>query len=223
MNFITKDIYHSGGLSTEEVFSSRERLWSDSWEGFKRRPVCGWGFGAIADITTDWSVGPTSFEVVRDVTNDFLFTLEGSGLVGFLAYLGLIFSVLRQSPTRQQISRFRESRRIGIRTKHILLSAYHSILKKSPMPRQAFISDRATENGIGSESMPLPLDHGQAIMYILSVSLIALFLFDGSAFSAGSVISAIFWMSTGMAALLHSEARTNGKRVIGNELKLPAI
>jgi hypothetical protein len=60
-------------------------------------------------------------------------------------------------------------------------------------------------------------------MYILSISFLALFMFDCGAFSAGSIISAIFWMSAGIAALLHSEARTNGKRVIGNELKLPAI
>jgi hypothetical protein len=60
-------------------------------------------------------------------------------------------------------------------------------------------------------------------MYILSVSLIVLFLFDCSAFSAGSIISAIFWMSAGAAGLLHSDAVRNGNRIIGNEVKQPAI
>jgi O-antigen ligase len=223
MNFITKDMYSSEGLSAKTVFSTRERLWSDAWEGFKRRPLLGWGFGAIADIPTDWSISPTSADLIRDVTNDMLFTLEGSGLVGFLAYLGLMISILRQSPTRQQISRLWRSRRIGMRAKRLLLSAYHSILKKSYTLGQELIFQKGTENGIDSESIQLPLDHGHAIMYILSVSLIVLFLFDCSAFSAGSIISAIFWMSGGAAGLLHSDAVRNGNRIIGNEVKQPAI
>jgi O-antigen ligase len=209
MNFITKDIYHSEGLSTEKIFSTRERLWYDAWDGFKRRPILGWGFGAIADITTDWSIRPTSMDVLRDVTSDFFFTLEGSGLVGFVAYLGLIFSILRQSPTRQQISRLRKSRRIGLRTKHMLLSAYYSILTKSPVPGREVISQNKIGNETSLESIALPEDHRHAIFYILSVSQLVLFLFDCSAFSAGSIISAIFWMSTGAAGLLHSEAVKN--------------
>jgi len=43
-------------------------------------------------------------------------------------------------------------------------------------------------------------------MYILCVSLLALFCFDGSSFSAGSFISAIFWMSAGMASLMRKGA-----------------
>jgi O-antigen ligase len=206
MNFVTKNVYSSEGLSTKTVFSTRERLWSDAWEGFKRRPLLGWGFGAIADMPTDWSIRPTSLDVIRDVTNDILFTLEGSGLVGFAAYLGLMLFILRQSPTRQQISRLRKSRRIGIRSKQMLLSAYYTILKKSYTLRQEPIFQKSTENGIDSVSIQLPLDHSHTIMYILSVSLIALFLFDCSAFSAGSIISAIFWLSAGTAALFHSEA-----------------
>jgi O-antigen ligase len=223
MNFITKDVYSSEGFSKKTVFSTRERLWSDAWEGFKRRPLLGWGFGAIADMPTDWSISPTSVDVIRDVTNDILFTLEGSGLVGFAAYLGLIISILRQSPTGQQISRLRKSRRIGMRAKQMLLSACYSILKKSYTLRQELIFQKGTENGIDSESIQLPLDHSHTIMYILSVSLIALFLFDCSAFSAGSIISAIFWMSAGTAGLLHSDAVRNGNRIIGNEVKQPAI
>jgi O-antigen ligase len=209
MKFVVKDMYQSEGLSTEKIFSTRERLWTDAWEGFKRRPLLGWGFGAIADITTEWSISATSLGVTRDATNDILFTLEGSGLVGFLAYFGLMISILRQSPTRQQMSRLWRNRRIGIRAKRLLLSAYHSILEKSYTPGQNLKFQRNAENGISSESIQLPVDHAHAIMYILSVSLIVLFLFDGSAFSAGSIISAIFWMSAGTAALLHSEAVKN--------------
>jgi O-antigen ligase len=215
MTFVVKDMYQSEGLSTEKIFSTRERLWTDAWEGFKRRPLLGWGFGAIADITTEWSISATSLGVTRDATNDILFTLEGSGLVGFLAYFGLMISILRQSPIRQQMSRLWRSRRIGIRAKRLLLSACHSILEKSYTPGQNLKFQRNAENGISSESIQLPVDHAHAIMYILSVSLIVLFLFDGSAFSAGSIISAIFWMSAGTVSLLHSEAVKNGNRIIG--------
>jgi O-antigen ligase len=213
MNFITKNVYSREGFSTKTVFSTRERLWSDAWEGFKQRPILGWGFGGIADIPTDWSISPTSIGLIRDVTNDFLFTLEGSGLVGFAAYLGLILSIVRQSPTREQLSRLRKGKRIGMRTKQMLLSAYYSILKKSYPASQERIFQKGPESGIDSESKPSPLDHSHAIMYILSVSLVALFLFDCSAFSAGSIISAIFWLSAGTAGLLHSDAVRNGNRI----------
>jgi hypothetical protein len=46
-------------------------------------------------------------------------------------------------------------------------------------------------------------------MYTLSVSLFVLFFFDGSAFSAGSLISAIFWISAGVASLIRKEAIAN--------------
>jgi O-antigen ligase len=223
MNFITKNMYKTEGFSGKTVFSTRERLWYDAWEGFKRRPLLGWGFGAIADMPTDWSISPTSIDLIRDITNDMLFTLEGSGLMGFAAYLGLILSILRQSPTGQQISRLRKSRRIGMRAKQMLLSACYSILKKSYTLRQESIFRKSTENGIDSESIQLPLDHSHAIMYILSVSLIVLFLLDGTAFSAGSVLSAMFWISAGTAGLLHSDAVKNGNRIIGNEVRQPAI
>ena len=48
--------------------------------------------------------------------------------------------------------------------------------------------------------------HQQAIFYILSISLFALFQTDGSAFSAGSLISAIFWICAGAAGALRAEA-----------------
>jgi hypothetical protein len=153
--------------------------------------------------------------MIRDVTNDMLLTLEGSGLVGFSAYLGLIIALIKQWPTREQIWRLRNSQRIGIRTKRRLLSACYSILKK-PIPRQEIISERGTEYEVGLESLQLPGDHEHVIMYILSVSGLFLFLSDCSAFSGGSIISAIFWMSAGSAGLLHSRGLVSRKGMIGN-------
>lgn len=215
MGFIIKDSSHAEGPTMKKLFSTRERLWTDAWEGFKRRPILGWGFGANADITSDWSISLTARDTIRDVTNDALFILEGSGLVGFLGYLGLMIAVIKQCPTREQMWRLRNSRKIGIRTRRRLFSAYHSILKR-PMPEQEIISERRTECEVGLESLQLPGDDDHAIMYILSISGLFLFLSDYSAFSAGSIISAIFWMSAGTAGLLHSRGLVSRKGIIGN-------
>jgi hypothetical protein len=106
----------------------------------------------------------TSIGLVRDVTNDILFTMEGSGLVGLFAYLTLIFSLLIQRPMRSQVL----------------------ILRKKM--REELYSPEMWE-----------ACHTQAAGYILMVSLSALFLFDCSAFSAGSILSAVFWMNAGIA------------------------
>jgi len=155
------------GLLPSSMFATRERLWSEAWEGFMRRPFLGWGFGANADIQKEWSIGPTGAGLTRDITNDFLFILEGSGLIGFLAYLGLLFFILKQSPPRQQIFMLRQGFRKGIVDEVTVSRAYV---------------------------------HSQ--FYILSISLLVLFFFDGSAFSAGSLISAIFWVSAAAASLM---------------------
>jgi len=162
------------GLLPSYMFATRERLWSEAWEGFMRRPFLGWGFGANADIAREWFISPTGAGMTRDITNDLLFVLEGSGLIGFLAYLGLIFFILKQFPSRQQILRLRQEFRKGIRDEMTLSRAYV---------------------------------HSQ--FYILSVSLFALFFFDGSAFSAGSLISAIFWISAGAANLTRMKTIKN--------------
>jgi len=155
------------GLLPSSMFATRERLWSEGWEGFTRRPFLGWGFGANADIARAWSIRPTGMGMTRDITNDLLFILEGSGLIGFLAYLGLIFFILLQFPSRQQTFMLRQGFRKGM-----------------------------------LDEVTLSRSYVHAQFYMLSVSLFVLFLFDGSAFSAGSLISAIFWISAGAASLM---------------------
>ena len=106
---IKGDIFKKGP-SFETVVETRTGLWSEAWEGFKQKPLLGWGFGANKDIAQEWSIRPTSAGLVRDVTNDFLLTLEGSGLIGFLSYLALMFSIFKQSLSRRQIARIRWDR-----------------------------------------------------------------------------------------------------------------
>jgi hypothetical protein len=55
------------------------------------------------------------------------------------------------------------------------------------------------------EDVTLSRAYVHSQMYILSASLFVLFFFDGSAFSAGSLISAIFWISAGAASLTGME------------------
>jgi hypothetical protein len=166
----------------------------------------GWGFGANSDIPDKWSIKPTGSGLTRDITNDMLFILEGSGLVGFLAYVGLIFSILRQSPTGQELL-FIRSR---LRKKKDLFSTSADAEVSSSKNLSGLWRDggRPGKGAVGNTLDELTLSNAYVYlqMYILSVSLFVLFLFDGSAFSAGSIISAIFWISAGAADLTRMEA-----------------
>jgi hypothetical protein len=201
--------YSRLGLLPEGVFATRERLWHESWDGFMQRPFFGWGFGANANIPKEWSVAPFGVAVARDITNDPLFILEGCGLVGFVGYLLLILSVLKQSPRRQEFlmlrNRFRRETRLTLKG----LTTYPMILKKSPTSSQYPNEIQKHENDEIFDRLTLSRAYVHAQMYTLSVSLFVLFFFDGSAFSAGSLISAIFWISAGVASLIRKEAIAN--------------
>jgi O-antigen ligase len=181
---VTKGNFYKQGPTFEKIIETRIFLWSESWEGFKKKPFLGWGFGANENAQSEWSIRPTSGGMVRDITNDSLFTLEGSGIIGFLAYIGLIISILKQSLTKQQVIRIR----------------------KNPKKRLP-IGETPIENH------SLARDHQQAIFYIISISLFALFQTDGSAFSAGSLISAIFWICASAAGALRAEAVATERRM----------
>jgi len=84
---------------------SRAPVWSAAYEGFKKRPVLGWGFGADSSMSRQWEVKLTALGTIeRDAVNDFLFMMEGSGLVGLGSYLLLIYIVLKQRPSEFQRS-----------------------------------------------------------------------------------------------------------------------
>lgn len=206
------ETYFKTGLLPVSLFPTRERLWSEAWEGFMRRPILGWGFGANSDIPDKWSIKPTAVGMTRDITNDMLFILEGSGLVGFLAYLALIFSILRQSPTRQELLLIRSSlrRRKGLFS--IPADAEAPVSKNLPglWPDDGRPGKGGAGNTLDELTVSKAYVHLQ--MYILSVSLFVLFLLDGSAFSAGSLISAIFWVSAGAANLTRTEV-VAGERI----------
>lgn len=193
------------GLFSDTLFVTRERLWSEAWEGFTRRPLLGWGFGANADIPKEWSVRPTGIGLTRDITNDILFILEGSGLVGFLAYLGLMFSILRQSPTHQQLLLIRSSFRRGMLLAPTPANAQESISRNSSALWRGTDRPGKAAAANGQDDLTLSRAYAHSQTYILSVSLFVLFLLDGSAFSAGSLISAIFWISAGAASLARAK------------------
>jgi O-antigen ligase len=192
---IVKGDIFKKGPSFETVVETRTGLWAEAWEGFKQKPLLGWGFGANKDIEQEWSIHPTSAGLVRDVTNDLLLTLEGSGLIGGLAYLALMISIFKQSLTRRQVNRIRRNRdeRLPIREKHGPWADRKE--KEAGRERKNLESIQEAKR-----------DHQHAIFYILSISLFALFQTDGSAFSAGSLISAIFWVCAGTAGALRAEA-----------------
>jgi O-antigen ligase len=97
--FIGKSQDMSTVLS-ERMTISRESVWKAAWDGFKKRPIFGWGFGADSGITRKRNFGLTALGMVeRDPVNDFLFMLEGCGIIGFGAYFLLIYIALKQMPT----------------------------------------------------------------------------------------------------------------------------
>lgn len=71
---------------------SREAVFEQQIEGFRERPLVGWGFGVDSD--TDLSLWQGEFQSTgftgRDPVNDTLYTLETGGVVGFLAYAALV-------------------------------------------------------------------------------------------------------------------------------------
>jgi O-antigen ligase len=82
---------------TSSLTISRLPTWSASWEGFKERPILGWGFGVDSD--TDLSNWHGQFTAVgftgRDALNDLTFTLETGGIVGCIAYFFMLTIALR--------------------------------------------------------------------------------------------------------------------------------
>jgi O-antigen ligase len=97
--FIGKSQDTSTVLS-KEFTKSRENVWKASWGGFKQRPIFGWGFGADSGMSRKWKISLTALGMVeRDPVNDFLFMLEGCGIIGFGAYFLLIYIGLKQMPT----------------------------------------------------------------------------------------------------------------------------
>ena len=82
---------------------SRVPVWTAAYEGFKKRPLLGWGFGADSTVSKSWKIRLTSLGTVeRDPVNDFLFMMEGCGVIGIGSYLFLIGLVLKQRPSRSQ-------------------------------------------------------------------------------------------------------------------------
>jgi hypothetical protein len=184
-----------------------------------QRPFFGWGFGANANVPKEWAVGPTGTTLSRDITNDFLFILEGCGLIGFLGYLLLILAILKQSPTPQEFLLLRERFRRASRFRPVISTSENAILKSQTTLARGFNGRKSNGNQMIPNDLILSRVYVHAQMYILSVSLFVLFLFDGSAFSAGSLISAIFWISAGAANLGRREAvaneRTNPNEIYG--------
>jgi O-antigen ligase len=112
---------------SEWMFRTRASIWTAAWEGFKKRPVFGWGFGADDQISKAWEPKFTALGFVsRDSVNDTLIALESTGIVGLMAYIMLLFLAIKQIPTRQE--RFLIRRMHGPPFSQIRrdLSAYHN-------------------------------------------------------------------------------------------------
>jgi O-antigen ligase len=91
--------------STLNPMRSRLPVWTAAYDGFKQRPLLGWGFGAASNVLKRSEFTLTSLGIVeRDAVNDILFMLEGCGLIGIGAYSLLLYIIFKQSPSKSQRS-----------------------------------------------------------------------------------------------------------------------
>jgi len=112
---------------SEQMFKTRAEVWSAAWEGFKKRPVFGWGFGADDKISRYWEPRLTSIGVItRDSVNDTLIALESTGVTGLIAYLLLVLLAIKQVPTRQERFLLRKLHAPPSLLREADFSAYHN-------------------------------------------------------------------------------------------------
>jgi O-antigen ligase len=187
-----------GGLLPSAIFLTRETLWSRAWDGFLKSPAYGWGFGLNEDSPKTWVFGATAIGIIRDTTNDILFILEGCGLIGLLGYLFLIYTIIRQAPSRAQMHKLRHPARFRIIRTSWLAEPTGSPKSSSSGSLRGLPGPEAK----GKQREEAPGLHSQIILYVLSICLWVLFMVDGTAFSPGSLISVLFWMATVGAAAL---------------------
>lgn len=182
------------------IFQSRESLWSEAWRGFTESPLVGWGFGLNMDSPKTWVIGYTAIGMTRDITNDPLFILEGCGLIGLMGYISFVLMIWKQSPSRAQVTRI-----------HLGLLQNKDRIPRGRAPRRSSHLGASKVPASQTPSISPPegasagadsRDHAHAIFYVLSMSLWMLFMFDGTAFSAGSLISVLFWISAGICGSL---------------------
>ena len=111
---------------SEQIFKTRASVWTAAWEGFKKRPLFGWGFGADDGIAKEWQPKLTAIGIVsRDSVNDALIVLESTGVVGLMAYILLLFLAIKQIPTRQERFLIRKMHGPPSSHRRVDLSAYH--------------------------------------------------------------------------------------------------
>jgi O-antigen ligase len=112
---------------SEQIFKTRVEVWKAAWEGFQKRPVFGWGFGADDRIPKQWEPKLTAIGTVsRDNVNDTLTVLESTGAVGLIAYILLVILAIRQIPTRQERFLLRKIHAPPSVLKGADFSAYHN-------------------------------------------------------------------------------------------------
>ncbi len=112
---------------SEQLFQTRTEVWSAAWEGFKKRPAFGWGFGADDKISRYWEPKFTSIGVItRDSINDTLIVLESTGVTGLIGYLLLVLLAIRQIPTRQERFLLRKIHAPPSVLREADFSAYHN-------------------------------------------------------------------------------------------------
>jgi O-antigen ligase len=112
--------------TSEQLLMTRKSVWTNTWAGFQKRPVFGWGFGADDSISPHWEIQLKSLGTVqRDAVNDSLVALESTGVVGLGAYMMLVIFALRQMPTRRERRMLSRIQSMPLRLRGVDFSHYH--------------------------------------------------------------------------------------------------
>ena len=124
--FVLRDSTETATFS-ERIFTTRSSVWVAAWDGFKKRPLLGWGFGADDNISKYWDVKLTAIGTVsRDSVNDALIVLESTGITGLIAYILLVILAMKRIPTRRERFLLRKIHAPPSVNKDAGSSAYHN-------------------------------------------------------------------------------------------------
>jgi O-antigen ligase len=95
--FVFKKSTDENASTLVRVLSSHQPVLDKHWEGFKERPLLGWGFGLDKDTKLSrWNGSWSSTAATgRDPVNDIMYTLESGGVVGLFSYVFLLSVIFK--------------------------------------------------------------------------------------------------------------------------------
>lgn len=77
------------------MLSTRAPQWERAWAAAWKRPMLGWGFGNSATSPVNWQFSLRAVGTAEETNNDLLAVFEANGLIGLIAHMAVILTILR--------------------------------------------------------------------------------------------------------------------------------